>query len=107
MSYQIGACVRQTLTRFWGSLRDLPRSLAPSALISGLVVVLVSFTGPILVIIQAGEQGGLSRAELYSWIWAVAVGSGVTSLRLICLLFIPIIICPKISWLKIGRWCSS
>jgi len=83
--------VRQTLARFGGSLRDLPKSMAPSAFISGLVVVLVAFTGPILVIIQAGEQAGLSRAELYSWIWAVSVGSGVTSLLLSLIYRQPII----------------
>ena len=74
--------MRNGLMRFGGSLRGLPQAMAPSALLSGLVVIIVSLTGPIFVIIQAGQSAGLSRAELYSWIWAITVGSGVSGLLL-------------------------
>jgi benzoate membrane transport protein len=79
------------LGRFWGSLRDLPQAMQLSAVMSGLVVVLVSFTGPILIIIQAGQNAGLSSSELYSWIWAVTFASGLTSLLLSLLYRQPII----------------
>lgn len=64
------------------NLRDLPGSLTLSALVSGLVAVLVGYAGPLLIVVQAAENAGLDRAHLSSWIWAVTVGSGVSALLL-------------------------
>ncbi len=64
------------------NLRDLPHSLTLSALVSSLVAVLVGYTGPLLIVVQAAENAGLDRAHLSSWIWAVTVGSGVSALLL-------------------------
>ncbi len=62
------------------NLRDLPRSLAFSAIISALVAVLVGYTGPLLIVVQAAENAGLSQAQLSSWIWGITVGSGVSAI---------------------------
>ncbi len=67
---------------FWRNLRDLPGAMIPSAALAGLVVVLVSYTGPVLIIIEGAKAAGLTQAELASWLWALTVGSGVTSLLL-------------------------
>lgn len=64
------------------NLRDLPGSLTLSALVSGLVAVLVGYAGPLLIVVQAAENAGLDRAQSSSWIWAVTVGSGVSALLL-------------------------
>lgn len=64
------------------NLRDLPRSLTLSAVVSGLVAVLVGYTGPLLIVVQAAENAHLDRAHLSSWIWAITVGSGVSALLL-------------------------
>lgn len=62
------------------NLRDLPSSLAVSAIVAALVAVLVGYTGPLLIVVQAAENAGLDRAQLSSWIWAITVGSGVSAL---------------------------
>jgi len=62
------------------NLRDLPRSLAFSAILSALVAVLVGYTGPILIVVQAAENAGLSQAQLSSWIWGITIGSGVSAI---------------------------
>jgi len=47
------------------NLRDLPHSLTLSALVSSLVAVLVGYTGPLLIVVQAAENAGLDRARIY------------------------------------------
>ena len=68
--------------RLSGSLRDLPGALTLSAWLAGLVAVLIAYTGPLVLVFQAAERAGLERAQLASWIWAVTVGSGLTTLVL-------------------------
>lgn len=64
------------------SLRDLPGALSLSAITAALVAVLVGFSGPMLLVIQAAENAGLGRAQLSSWIWAITIGSGASALLL-------------------------
>ncbi|RIK41019.1 MAG: hypothetical protein DCC55_13240 [Chloroflexi bacterium] len=64
------------------NLRDLPGSLTFSAMVAALVAVLVGYTGPLLIVVQAAENAGLDRGQLSSWIWAITVGSGVSALIL-------------------------
>lgn len=62
------------------NLRDLPGSFTFSAVVAALVAVLVGYTGPLLIVVQAAENAGLDRTQLSSWIWAITVGSGVSAL---------------------------
>ncbi|CAN5436257.1 hypothetical protein BH10CHL1_BH10CHL1_02820 [soil metagenome] len=64
------------------NLLDLPGSLTLSALVSGLVAVLVGYAGPLLIVVQAAENAHLDHGHLSSWIWAITVGSGVSALLL-------------------------
>jgi benzoate membrane transport protein len=59
------------------NVRDIPSSTTLSALLQGFFVVLVGYTGPLLVVIQAGKAGGLSDPQISSWVWGVVVGNGV------------------------------
>lgn len=68
------------------NLRDLPGSLIPAAWLAGLVAVLIAYTGPLVLVFQAAQNAGLERGLLASWIWALTVGSGLTTLAL-CLWF--------------------
>ncbi len=65
--------------RFFGSVRDLPRAFSLSSLLAGLLVVVVAFSGPVLIVVQAAEAGNLTEAQAASWVWAVVVGSGIFS----------------------------
>jgi benzoate membrane transport protein len=49
-----------------------------SALVAGLVAVLVSYSGPFAVVTQAAQAGHLTSAQTTSWVWAISIGSGVT-----------------------------
>lgn len=67
---------------FGGRARRVWRDASVSAVVAGAVAVVVSFAGPLTIVVQAAHAGGLDEAHLSSWIWAVAVGSGVTGLVL-------------------------
>lgn len=62
--------------------RSLLRDTSLSAVVAGFVAVLVSYTGPFLVVLQAADDAGLSVTETTSWVWAISFGSGLTCLVL-------------------------
>lgn len=62
--------------------RSLRRDASLPALLAGLVCIVVSFSGPLVVVLAAASAGRLDTAHTASWIWAVAVGSGLTGLLL-------------------------
>lgn len=45
------------------NLRDLPTVLAPSAWRAGLVVVLMAYTGLLVLVVQAARQGLIKRTS--------------------------------------------
>ncbi|RQO79265.1 benzoate/H(+) symporter BenE family transporter [Acidovorax sp. FJL06] len=47
------------------------------AVVAGLVAVLISYAGPLLLVLQAAQAGHLSAAQLTSWVWAISIGAGV------------------------------
>lgn len=66
--------------------------LSASAIVAGLIAVTVSFTGPLLIIFQAARLIGLGEAQLSSWVWAIAVGSGITGIALSAYFRAPVIL---------------
>ena len=65
-----------------GERRSLWRDASAPALLAGLVCVVVSFSGPLVVVLAAAAAGRLDPAHTASWIWAVAIGSGVSGFAL-------------------------
>jgi benzoate membrane transport protein len=57
-------------------------SLPLSALVAGFVAVLVGFTSSVVIIFQAAAAFGATPAQATSWIWALGLGMGLTSLGL-------------------------
>ncbi len=53
-----------------------------SAIVAGLIAVTVGFAGPVLLIFQAAKVINLSNSNLSSWIWAISIASGLTSIIL-------------------------
>lgn len=51
-----------------------------SHLISGFVAVLVGFTSSVLIIFQAAHQAGANPLEMSSWLFALGISLGVTSI---------------------------
>ena len=61
------------------SLRDY---LHPPALTAGFVAVLVGFAGSVAIVFQAATAAGASPAQVGSWIMALGLGMGLTSIGL-------------------------
>lgn len=61
---------------------SIRRDVSLPALLAGLVCIAVSFSGPLVVVLAAAAAGRLDQAHTASWIWAVALGSGLTCLLL-------------------------
>ncbi|CAN7543733.1 benzoate/H(+) symporter BenE family transporter [Acidovorax sp. LjRoot129] len=50
------------------------------AVVAGLVAVLISYAGPLLLVLQAAQAGHLSAAQVTSWVWAISIGAGACGL---------------------------
>ena len=57
-------------------------SLSLSAVVAGFVAVLVGFTSSVVIVFQAAAVLGATPAQTASWIWALGLGMGLTSLGL-------------------------
>ncbi|MEB0137689.1 MULTISPECIES: benzoate/H(+) symporter BenE family transporter [unclassified Undibacterium] len=57
--------------------RRLQSSDLFAPLLAGFIAVLVSYAGPMLLMLQAGAAAQLSATAINSWIWAVSIGSGI------------------------------
>ncbi len=58
------------------------RDLSLSALVAGFVAVLVGFTSSAVIVLQAAQALGANAEQLASWLWALGIGMGVTSIAL-------------------------
>ena len=58
-------------------LRRVLRDLGPLYAANGLIGLIFAATGPVAVILAVGTQGGLSQAELASWVFGVFFLNGV------------------------------
>jgi len=62
-----------------------------SAAIAGFVTVLVGFTSSAVIIFQAAQALNASPAEIASWMWALGLGMGITSIALSLRYRVPIV----------------
>lgn len=62
------------------NILDLPCAFSLSSISAGLVAMLVGFSGPLILVVQASQNAGFTDVQLSSWVWAVTVGTGVCSL---------------------------
>ena len=69
----------------------LRKDFSLSAVVAGLIAVIISYAGPLIIVFQAAREAQLSPAEVSSWIWAISIGSGVTGLLLSWRLRAPVI----------------
>ena len=58
--------------------RGIARDASLTAVLAGLVAVVVSCSGPLVIVLAAADAGRLSTAQTASWVWASCIGSGVT-----------------------------
>jgi benzoate membrane transport protein len=64
------------------SLRDLPRAIVTPSVLAGVLIVIVGFTGSLVLTFDIADKARLTHAQLSSWVWTITVGSGLLSLGL-------------------------
>lgn len=60
----------------------LMRDISLSTVVAGFVAVLVGFTSSVAIVFQAAQALGATPAQTSSWMWALGLGMGLTSLIL-------------------------
>ncbi|MER2107485.1 MAG: benzoate/H(+) symporter BenE family transporter [Solibacillus sp.] len=60
----------------------LKKDVSILAVVVGLIAIMVSYAGPLVIVFQAANVAHLSDAHLSSWIWAISIGSGTTCILL-------------------------
>ena len=63
-------------------MRGMGRDFSVSTGVAGFVAVLVGFTSSAAIVFSAAQALGASEAQTVSWMWALGLGMGVTSLGL-------------------------
>ena len=58
----------------------MKQDLSISAIVAGLIAVIVSYAGPLVIVFQAANAAGLSHDMISSWIGAISIGSGVAAI---------------------------
>lgn len=58
------------------------KDLSLSAIVAGFVAVLVGFTSSVAIVFAAAQALGATEAQTVSWVWALGLGMGFTSLGL-------------------------
>ena len=58
------------------------KDISFSAIVAGFVAVLVGFTSSVVIVFQAAAALGATPEQTASWIWALGLGMGLTSLGL-------------------------
>ena len=62
------------------SLRQLRADLGPAYLVNGLIGFIFAATGPVAVILSVGSRGGLSQAQIASWVFGAFFLNGLLTL---------------------------
>jgi len=66
----------------WQNLKTFPKDLSLSSFVSGLLVVLVAATGPIVIMLQAAQSGHFTASQTATWIGSSWAMSGLFGLYL-------------------------
>lgn len=75
----------------FGIPMTLIKDLSISAVIAGFVTVLVGFTSSAVIVFQAAQALGASPAEIGSWMFALGLGMGLTSIVLSLRYRVPVV----------------
>ncbi|AZC20445.1 benzoate/H(+) symporter BenE family transporter [Pseudomonas sp. CMR5c] len=72
-------------------MHNLSKDLSLSAVVAGLIAVIISYAGPLIIVFQAAREAHMPDDQVSSWIWAISIGSGLTGLLLSWRLKVPVI----------------
>lgn len=63
-------------------LRRILSDFGPGHIVNGLIGFIFSATGPLAIILSVGSRGGLSQAELASWVFGVFFVNGLITIAM-------------------------
>lgn len=66
----------------WAGLRRVIVDLSPGYIANGFIGFIFAATGPVAIILSVGTRGGLSHAELASWIFGIFFINGLITVAL-------------------------
>ena len=61
-------------------MNSIYRDFSLSAAVAGLIALLATYSGPVLIVVQASQAGNLPLDLLSTWIWALSVGAATIGL---------------------------
>lgn len=69
----------------------LRQDFSISAFTAGLLAVIISYAGPLVIFFQAGQSAQVSPEMMSSWVWAISFGAGLSGLLLSWWLKVPVV----------------
>ena len=63
-------------------MRRFLKDLSLPAIVAGFLAVLVSYSGPLAIVFQAGASAGISQDMMTSWVWAISMGAAISGIIL-------------------------
>src|SRR5271166_5018359 len=73
---------RNSAPRYAWRMKIWLQDLSFSSAVAGFVAVLVGFTSSVAIVFQAAQAMGATSSQMASWMWALGLGMGLTSLVL-------------------------
>jgi benzoate membrane transport protein len=70
---------------------SLRQDFSISAFTAGLLAVIISYSGPLVIFFQAGQSAQVSPEMMSSWVWAISFGAGLSGLLLSWWLKVPVV----------------
>ena len=67
------------------------KDLSLTAIGAGFLAVLVSYSGPLAILFQAGASAGISDQMMTSWVWAISMGAAISGIILSIWLKAPVV----------------
>jgi benzoate membrane transport protein len=58
----------------------MSKDLSLSAIVAGLIAVIIPYAGPLVIVFQAANGAGLPHDLISSWIAAISIGSGIAAI---------------------------
>lgn len=67
------------------------KDVSMSAVTAGLLAVLVSYAGPLIIFFSAAQSAQASAAMIASWVWAISIGAAVSGIALSWWFRVPVV----------------
>lgn len=69
----------------------LRSDVSASAIAAGFLAVVISYAGPLLIFLQAGNAANIGSEMMSSWVWAISMGAALSSIYLCLVTRMPVV----------------